>query len=121
MNLDQKETERPRSSMRRSRNLVKLAEIWNFAIVTYLFRAIFIGMIGYFVCFQLVKSESVINQLSYNSRLDLYAEHVVRGDITAADGTWYLRKTTGQADDGSETRRISIRQGCCAHVVGYAN
>ena len=63
-------------------------------IITYLFLAIFIGMISYFIYFQMVKSESVINS-SYNSRLDLYAEHVIRGDITTADGT-VLAKDNGQ-------------------------
>ena len=74
-------------------------------------------MIGYFVYFQLVKSESIINS-SYNSRLDLYAEHVVRGDITAADGT-VLAKTTVN-DDGSETREYPYGR-MFAHVVGYMN
>ena len=67
--------------------------------------------------FQLVKSESIINS-SYNSRLDLYAEHVVRGDITAADGT-VLAKTTVN-DDGSETREYPYGR-MFAHVVGYMN
>lgn len=74
-------------------------------------------MIGYFVYFQLVKSESIINS-SYNSRLDLYAEHVVRGDITAADGT-VLAKTTVNGD-GSETREYPYGR-MFAHVVGYMN
>ena len=65
----------------------------------------------------MVKSESVINS-SYNSRLDLYAEHVIRGDITTADGT-VLAKTTVN-DDGSETREYPYGR-MFAHVVGYTN
>ena len=114
MNLDQKETERPRSSMRRSKKSGRNLE---FLIITYLFLAIFIGMISYFIYFQMVKSESVINS-SYNSRLDLYAEHVIRGDITTADGT-VLAKTT-VSDDGSETREYPYGR-MFAHVVGYTN
>ena len=72
-------------------------------------------MISYFIYFQMVKSESVINS-SYNSRLDLYAEHVIRGDITTADGT-VLAKTT-VSDDGSETREYPYGR-MFAHVVGY--
>ena len=74
-------------------------------------------MISYFIYFQMVKSESVINS-SYNSRLDLYAEHVIRGDITTADGT-VLAKTTVN-DDGSETREYPYGR-MFAHVVGYTN
>ena len=104
MNLDQadREAARPHASTRtRLRKSGRTGRNLEFLIITYLFLAIFIGMIGYFVYFQLVKSESIINS-SYNSRLDLYAEHVVRGDITTADGT-VLAKTTVN-DDGSETR-----------------
>ena len=78
----------------RSRKSGKTGRNLEFLIITYLFLTIFIGMIGYFVYFQLVKSESIINS-SYNSRLDLYAEHVIRGDITAADGT-VLAKDNGK-------------------------
>lgn len=104
----------PRSSMRRSKKSGRNLE---FLIITYLFLAIFIGMISYFIYFQMVKSESVINS-SYNSRLDLYAEHVIRGDITTADGT-VLAKTT-VSDDGSETREYPYGR-MFAHVVGYTN
>ena len=120
MNLDQadREAARPHGSMRtRSRKSGKTGRNLEFLIITYLFLTIFIGMIGYFVYFQLVKSESIINS-SYNSRLDLYAEHVVRGDITAADGT-VLAKTTVN-DDGSETREYPYGR-MFAHVVGYMN
>lgn len=117
MNLDQpeRETESRRGSMRtRSRKSGRNLE---FLIITYLFLAIFIGMIGYFIYFQLVKSETVINS-SYNSRLDLYAEHVVRGDITAADGTVLAQTSVGS--DGSETREYPYGR-MFAHVVGYMN
>ena len=120
MNLDQadREAARPHASTRtRLRKSGRTGRNLEFLIITYLFLAIFIGMIGYFVYFQLVKSESIINS-SYNSRLDLYAEHVVRGDITTADGT-VLAKTTVN-DDGSETREYPYGR-MFAHVVGYMN
>ena len=117
MNLDQAEraAANPRGSMKKTSK--KSGRNLEFLIITYLFLAIFIGMIGYFVYFQLVKSESVINS-SYNSRLDLYAEHVIRGDITTADGTVVARTTVN--DDGSETRDYPYGR-MFAHVVGYMN
>ena len=117
MNLDQAEhqTANPRDSMRKKS--MKSGRNLEFLIITYLFLAIFIGMIGYFVYFQLVKSESVINS-SYNSRLDLYAEHVVRGDITSADGK--VLATTTVNEDGGETREYPYGR-IFAHVVGYMN
>ena len=117
MNLDQAErqTAGSRNSMRKKS--MKSGRNLEFLIITYLFLAIFIGMIGYFVYFQLVKSESVINS-SYNSRLDLYAEHVVRGDITSADGK--VLATTTVNEDGGETREYPYGR-IFAHVVGYMN
>ncbi|MCD8217289.1 MAG: penicillin-binding protein 2 [Clostridiales bacterium] len=74
-------------------------------------------LIGYLAYFQIVKSESVINS-SYNSRLDLYAEHVIRGDILSSDGE--VLATTSVSDDGTETRTYPYGR-MFAHAVGYFN
>ncbi len=74
-------------------------------------------MIAYFIYFQVFKSESIINS-SYNSRLDLYAERVVRGDIVSGDGEVLAR--TNVNEDGSENREYPYGR-MFAHVVGYSN
>lgn len=86
-------------------------------IITYLFLALFLAMIAYFIYFQVVKSESMINS-SYNSRLDLYAERVIRGDVTSADGKVLAHTNVG--DDGNESREYPYGR-MFAHVVGYSN
>ncbi len=86
-------------------------------IITYVFLAVFLMMIAYLVYFQVAKSDSIISS-SYNSRQNLYAEHVVRGDILSADGE--VLATTEVSSDGSETRSYPHGR-MFAHVVGYAN
>ena len=46
-------------------------------MVTYLFVALFVALIGYFVYFEAVKSEVFINS-SYNKRQDLFAKTAVK-------------------------------------------
>lgn len=72
-------------------------------------------MISYFIYFQVYKSESIISS-PYNSRLDLYAEHVIRGDILSADGKTLA--TTKVSSSGKETREYPYKN-MFAHVVGY--
>ncbi|MCD8300951.1 MAG: penicillin-binding protein 2 [Clostridiales bacterium] len=86
-------------------------------IITYVFLAVFILMIGYLVYFQVFKSETVISS-SYNSRQDLYAEHVIRGDILSSDGK--VLAATDVSPDGGETREYPYGR-MFAHVVGYVN
>ncbi len=78
---------------------------------------LFCLLIGYLAYFQIVKSDTVINS-SYNSRQDLYAERVVRGDILSADGE--ILATTDVAEDGTETRSYPYGR-MFAHAVGYSN
>lgn len=86
------------------------------AVVTYLFLALFLAMMGYFVYFQEVVSESFINS-PYNRLQDLFAEHVVRGDIVSSDGI--VLATTRVSKDGTETREYPYSN-MFAHAVGYA-
>lgn len=88
-----------------------------FAVIAYGFIAIFLAMIVYLAYFQLVRSEAFINN-PYNTRLDSFAERVIRGDILAGDGT--VLATTKVAGDGSETR-VYPKGSMYAHVVGYAD
>ena len=82
----------------------------------YLFLAVFLSMMIYFVYFQVCKSESFINS-PYNSLQDLFSDHVIRGDIVSADGK--VLATTKVSADGTQTR--SYPQGrMFAHAVGYA-
>ncbi len=74
-------------------------------------------MIVYLVWFQIFRSDTVINS-TYNSRLDLYAERVVRGDIISGDGV--VLASTDVHEDGTETRSYPYGR-MFAHVVGYSN
>ena len=49
-------------------------------MVTYMFMGLFTLMIGYFVYFEAVLSEDVINN-PYNARQEAFAEKVIRGSI----------------------------------------
>lgn len=88
-----------------------------FAGIAYGFIAIFLAMIGYLAYFQIARSEVFINN-PYNTRLDNFAERIVRGDIVTSDGT--LLASTRVAADGKETR-VYPEKRVYAHVVGYAD
>lgn len=85
-------------------------------MVTYLFVALFVALIGYFVYFEAVKSEVFINS-SYNKRQDLFAKTVVRGEILDRNGEVLAKTVVGE--DGTETRKYPYGK-TFAHVVGYA-
>lgn len=86
-----------------------------FAVITYVFLALFLVLIAYFIYFQVFRSEDVINS-PYNSRASLYAEHVIRGDIVSSDGEVLAHTDVGS--DGSETREYPYGR-MFAHAVGY--
>lgn len=88
-----------------------------FAIVTYVFLAMFIAMTGYFIYFVQVKSPDFINS-PYNARLDLLDEKIVRGDILASDGT-VLAET--QVDAEGNEYRVYPYGTLFSHAVGYAD
>lgn len=87
-----------------------------FAVVTYLFLALFLGMIAYFAYFQIEKSEEFINS-PYNARQDAFAERIIRGDIVSAQGD--VLAETKTAADGSETRNYPYGR-MFAHAVGFS-
>lgn len=85
-------------------------------IITYFFFFIFIALVGYFIYFQAVKSETFINS-PYNSLQDLFSEHVVRGKIISADG--YTLAETEVKENGDEVRKYPYGRKF-AHAVGYS-
>lgn len=87
-----------------------------FAVIAYSFLAIFVCMMGYFAYFQFFKSEDFINS-PYNTRQDLFARSVTRGEILSADGKILADTVTDH--EGNETRRYSYGR-VFSHVVGYS-
>ncbi len=87
-----------------------------YAIVSYMFVAIFVSLIGWLLYFNLVKSEEFINS-PYNTRQDTFADRVIRGSILSAEGETLA--ATQIAEDGSEYRYYPYAN-MFAHVVGYA-
>ena len=53
--------------------------------ITYGVALIFLGLMAYFIWFVQVESPNVIGN-TYNPRVDLMAERVIRGKIKTADG-----------------------------------
>lgn len=88
-----------------------------YVVITYLFLALFLALIGYFVYFEAVRSETFINS-SYNKRQDLFAKTVVRGEILDRNGL-VLAETKVDAE-GNETRNYPFER-TFSHVVGYSS
>ena len=110
-----KQDDRPQSSKKQSGVKQQSKPNREFAAITYIFLGMFLLMMGYFVYFQIFRSEDVINS-PYNKRQDTFAEHVVRGEIVSADG-----KTLAQTvvnEDGCESRYYPYGS-MFAHAVGY--
>lgn len=97
-------------------NTKKKAKNKETVVITYFFLALFLAMIGYFIFFMFVKSESFINN-PYNPLQNLFAQRVVRGNLESADG--HVLATTSVAEDGTETR-VYPEGRLFAHVVGYS-
>ncbi len=88
-----------------------------FTIVKYFFIVLFFALSVHYINFQINESEEFINN-NYNSREELFAERVVRGDIRSADGM-ILAETVTQ-EDGTEDRYYNY-DNLFSHVVGYAS
>lgn len=93
----------------------KRARNKEFARVTYVFVALFIGMMGYIAYFNVVKGTEVVRS-PYNARQDSFAERITRGKILDRNGN--VLAQTSVAEDGSETREYPYGN-MFAHVVGY--
>ena len=105
---DQKDRKKAREKRARNKE---------FARVTYIFVALFLGMMGYIAYFQAARSEEFI-QSPYNARKDSYADRVVRGDILDSQGRVLAR--TQVSEDGTETREYPYGN-MFAHVLGYCD
>lgn len=88
----------------------------NVFVVTGFFSLLFVGMIGYLVCFVALNEKTLINN-SYNSRQKLLASQNVRGSIYASDGT--VLAYTEVKEDGTESRIYPYGE-TFAHVIGYS-
>lgn len=73
-------------------------------------------MIGYVTYFQVMESGEVINS-PYNTRQDIMAANVVRGEIQDRNGVTLAE--TLVAEDGSEIRYYPYAE-AFAHIVGYS-
>lgn len=112
--VQEKRRKKKPASTRNSKSSVNNRE---FAVVTYLFLAIFICLMGYMVYFQVLKSEDFINS-SYNARQDSFQARITRGEILSADGQ-VLAQTNTDAE-GNETRYYPYSN-LFSHVVGYTS
>ena len=88
---------------------------WEFSVVKYIFILLFFALIGHYVNFQLNESEDFINN-DYNSREELFAERVTRGEIHSADGKILAYTEV----EGTEEERIYPYDYLFSHVVGYS-
>lgn len=84
---------------------------------TYIFLAVFVGLIGYMVYFNVVKADDVINN-SYNKRQGVLAQKITRGSILTADGN--VIATTIVDAQGNEVRYYPYNN-LFAHAAGYIN
>lgn len=73
------------------------------------------GLIGYLIYFNTIKSDDFINS-PYNTRQDTFADRVVRGKIMSSDGE--VLAQTNVSEDGTEERSYPYNS-VFAHVVGY--
>lgn len=85
--------------------------------VTYLFVALFLGMMGYTCHYAITNQQALINN-SYNSRQELLVAQNTRGTIYAS-GRQILAQT--QTDENGEEHRDYPYANMFAHVVGYAS
>lgn len=108
-NSKEKDSKKKKKVRKNSSNL----QIMN---ITYIFLLIFLGMIGYYIHFQIKESDEVINN-SYNKREEILSQSVIRGNILANDGTVLAETITN--DDGTETRNYPFGS-LFAHSVGYS-
>ena len=84
---------------------------------TYVIVFLFLCMIGYEGFFLSQKRDEIINN-TYNSRLDSFADRVIRGDILSNDGQ--ILAQTQQQEDGTELRSYPYGD-LFAHVIGYSS
>lgn len=85
-------------------------------VVTYLFVAVFLCMMGYTCHYAITHQQELINN-SYNSRQEILVAQNTRGSIYAAGRQVLARTQTDE--DGKETREYPYGN-MFSHVVGYS-
>ncbi len=84
--------------------------------LTYIFVALFMCMMGYFIYFQIFVGENVINN-TYNKRQEVFESIVKRGNIQTEDGE-ILAKT--ETDSEGNEKRVYPYGNVFSHAVGIA-
>lgn len=84
--------------------------------VTYLFVAVFLGMMFYICQYSMTHRQELMNN-SYNGRQQMLTAKNVRGTIYAGSGETLAKTTTDS--EGRETREYPY-ENLFAHAVGYA-
>ena len=100
--------------------IVKFHRNVSYAMVTYFFLLLFVGMLVYLAHFTATSEQEMINN-SYNSRQEILLSENYRGSIFSADGDVLAR--TVLEEDGSERnaeRREYPYGELFAHVVGFS-
>lgn len=85
--------------------------------ITYFFLLIFIGMIVYFVDFQVNESDEIINN-SYNKREEVLTKSIIRGSIISSDDE--ILSQTIIDNEGNEKRYYPYAN-MFSHSVGYSD
>lgn len=83
-------------------------------IMTYVFVAVFVGLLGYFTYFIIVQAPEVINN-PYNKRQDLLSQRIIRGRILGNEGEVLAQTKT---DGNGEEYRYYPYENVFCHVVG---
>ncbi len=111
-----KKKEKPEKTGRRQSKPARAANR-GIVVTTYIFLAVFAGLIGYMVYFNVVRADEVINN-SYNKRQGILAEKITRGPILTSDGN--VIAATVEGEDGTESRYYPYNN-LFAHAAGYIN
>ncbi len=86
-------------------------------ILTYVFAAMFLLLIGYLVYINVFKADELRSNPN-NTKKDSSSSNIIRGSIVTEDGV--VLATTNIDGDGRETRSYPY-ENIFAHVIGYAS
>lgn len=110
---DREETLTENKNEKKKKKKSKNRELW---IITYVFIACMLAIIGNEIYFVYAESETAVNN-SYNPRQELLASKNIRGQILSADGETLAQTVRGE--DGEEERLYPYGS-LFSHVVGYS-
>ncbi|MGN0248878.1 MAG: peptidoglycan D,D-transpeptidase FtsI family protein [Lachnospiraceae bacterium] len=108
LNMKTSKTKKNRKQKKRNRQI---------RTVTYLFVALFLGMMGYTCHYAITHQQELINN-SFNSRQEILIAENTRGTIYAS-GRQVLAQT--QTDENGKEKRVYPYANMFSHVVGYAS